>query len=260
MSDPSDWDELAPEYASRSGLMPSERELLDRLGDRVGELDMLDIGIGAGRTTEHFAPVVRRYVGIDYSPRMVEEARSRLSLPREPTLEVADARDLSDWYGSAFDVVLFSFNGIDAVEAPDRARIFGEVRRVIADEGVFAFSTHSLRTLPLSVRPRRPSLRAPVRSTLRSLRRAARLAAVNRGLDLEGARRRGWARVRDGAHDFSLVLTYVDPVYQLRQLDECGFRVSEVLDGAGRSLDPLDPGSEPHLFYLCRPHGGSRTP
>jgi SAM-dependent methyltransferase len=221
---------------------------------------MLDIGIGAGRTTEFFAPLVRTYVGIDYSPRMVEEARGRLSLQRHATVVVADARDLSRWHGRAFDVVLFSFNGIDAVDEADRPLIFDEIRRVVADDGVFAFSTHSLSALPLSLRPRRPSLRAPLRSTVRSLRRTARLAALNRSLDLDVARARGWARVRDGAHDFSLVLTYVDPAYQLRQLDECGFEVSEVLNARGRPLDPLDPGREAHLFYICRPHVGRRSP
>ena len=221
---------------------------------------MLDVGIGAGRTTERFAPIVRSYVGIDYSPRMVEEARRRCGQRSQSTIEIADARDLSRWHGWEFGLVLFSFNGIDAMVAADRVQALREIRGVIAGDGVFAFSTHSLRALPLSILPRRPSLRAPLRSTLRSLRRSARVAAVNRGLDLEAARVRGWTRVRDGAHHFSLVLTYIDPVYQLRQLDECGFGVSELLDSSGKPLDPVDPGAEAHLFYICRPHEVKRSP
>ena len=221
---------------------------------------MLDLGIGAGRTTEVFATVVGSYVGLDYSQRMIEAARRRVGDRDAALLDVADARDLSRWHGRGFDVVLFSFNGIDCVDEVDRVRILGEIRRVIAEDGIFAFSTHSLGALPLSGRVGRPSLRDPLRSMLRSLHRAARIAALNRALDLDAARVRGWARIRDGAHDFSVVLTYVDPVYQVAQLDAAGFYVSDVLDAAGRPLDRLDPGPGPHLFYLCRPHAGRPSP
>lgn len=260
MSGPSDWDRLASDYAARFGLMPAEQELVHRLAERLSDAELLDIGIGAGRTTEILAPLVSAYVGIDYSARMIEAARARVPRDVDATLHVADARDLSRWHNHDFDIVLFSFNGIDAVDAGDRVRILREVREVIGIDGIFSFSTHSLHALPLSARPRRPSRGEPLRSTLRSLHRAARLAAVNRRLDLEAARARGWARVRDGAHGFSLVLTYVDPTYQLRQLEECGFSVVDVLDSAGHRIDPQDPGREAHLFYICRPQRDNRSP
>jgi SAM-dependent methyltransferase len=247
-----EWDRLAPSYADRAGLMPPERQLLRRLKGRLESVDMLDLGIGAGRTTEIFEPLVARYVGLDFSERMVAEARRRIGSNARAVLEVADARDLSRWYGEGFDLVLFSFNGIDYVDFEDREVILREVRRVMSARGVFAFSTHSLHALPLSARPRQPSLRDPLRSTLRSLRRSLRIAALNRTLDLDAARACGWIRIRDGAHDFANVrTTYVDPDHQLRQLSSAGFDVEDVLDGAGATLDGFQPGREPHLFFIC---------
>jgi SAM-dependent methyltransferase len=246
------WDRLASSYAERAGLMPPERELLRRLHGRLHTIDMLDLGVGAGRTTEIFEPLVSAYVGVDFSEKMIAEARRRLGASTSALLEIGDVRDLSRWHGRGFDLVLFSFNGIDYVEGEERGRVLREVRRVMSSDGTFAFSTHSLNALPLSARPPRPLRRDPIRSSIRSLRRAARLAALNRTLDLDEARALGWTRIRDGAHDFANVrTTYVDPGYELRELSAAGFRVEDVLDAGGARVDPAQPGSEAHLFYIC---------
>src|SRR5215475_3747471 len=102
--------------------MPAERAVLGRLRDDLSQLEMLDIGVGTGRTGYTFAPLVKRYVGIDYSPRMIDRARALLGENGRVELRVADARNLSSVEGS-FDFVLFSYNGIDAVEHADRLRI-----------------------------------------------------------------------------------------------------------------------------------------
>lgn len=252
-----EWDRLASTYAEKSGLFPAEETLRRRLDERLPTLRMLDLGIGAGRTTEIFAGRVASYVGLDYSSEMIRAATERLGQATPAVLDVADARDLARWHGHAFELVLFSFNGIDYVDLEGRERVLREVRRVIADDGIFAFSTHSLNALPLSARPTRPSLRDPLRSTARSLRRSVRFILLNRRLDLEAARARGWARIRDGAHDFAISLTmYVEPGFQLRQLQAAGFHADEVLDSSGAPVDDLRPGRDAHLFYICRPVRG----
>ena len=249
-----DWDRLAGDYAGRSGLMPPEEALLRRLGNRLRGMDMLDLGVGAGRTTAVFAPLVARYVGLDYAAEMIDRARARPGLAPVELLAVADARDLTRWHGHGFDLVLFSFNGIDYVDVPDRRRILDEVRRCLAEDGTFAFGTHSLNALPLRHRLERPTARDPLRPLVRSMRRAVRVARLNRGLDLETARGRGWTQIRDDAHGFSIpATTYVDPAYELRELRESGFAVEDVLDASGASVSPEAPGSDAHLFYVCRP-------
>src|SRR5947209_3369732 len=53
-------------------LMPSEVACLLRYQPHFFQKDILDIGVGAGRTSSYLAPLARRYEGVDYSPVMVD--------------------------------------------------------------------------------------------------------------------------------------------------------------------------------------------
>lgn len=250
------FDRFADSYQDLS-LMPSERVLLNLLRGRLAGLAMLDLGVGAGRTGYTFAGLVDRYVGLDYSPRMVGRAEQLLAGTPGVELLVADAADVSPELGS-FDVVLFSFNGIDASSPEDRQRILEGVRSLIKDDGYFLFSTHSLGALPfdqhrpLSARLR-GSLLYRVYAAVMAVPYAYRIRKVNRDLDLVAARRQGWTLVRSMAHDFSLEDIYVDPAHQVEQLEQLGFRVEKILDPDGNeaSLDRV--GREAWFDYLCRP-------
>jgi SAM-dependent methyltransferase len=237
-------------------LMPPERRLLSLFGDRWPEVAMLDVGIGAGRTTYTFAAVAGRYVGIDYSPEMVESTRQRLGADNgRAELLVADARDLSDLRGP-FDFVLFSYNGLDSVGHEDRVVILAELRAALKPEGHFLFSSHSMNALPLATRrPKREgaSRTRAAYSWLSQMPRARRISQANRELDLDAARKRGWTIVRDGAHNFQLKVYYIDPVYQREQLRETGFEVVEVDDLDGNPVDIQNAGCDPWLHYHCRP-------
>src|SRR6476661_11077234 len=52
-------------YRGRTVLTPDEQVVLERLRDRWQEIDVLDVGVGAGRTAHTFGAISRRYVGID---------------------------------------------------------------------------------------------------------------------------------------------------------------------------------------------------
>jgi SAM-dependent methyltransferase len=252
-SDAAFWDRLSDVYTRDLALTQPERSLLTMFRGTWQDVDMLDLGVGAGRTAYTFSALTRRYVGLDFSPRMIEHARRFVGEDARTTFVVQDVRDLSPWHGQNFKLVLFSFNGIDALDPADRRVVLSEARNVIADDGVFAFSSHSLHALPFDTSLRRPALRAPLSSTYRSIRRALGLARANRQLDLELALERGWAPVRDDAHDFSLVLCYVSPGHQVAELAEVGFPSCEILDMSGRPVDAQTPGRDPHLFYVARP-------
>ena len=45
---------------------------------------------------------------------------------------------------ASFDFVLFSYNGIDTMPHTQRLQVLAEVRRVLRDDGWFAFSSHSI--------------------------------------------------------------------------------------------------------------------
>jgi SAM-dependent methyltransferase len=247
------WDRLVGEYAERLALDPPERALVVELRTQLPTMAVLDIGVGAGRTAYTLAALAGRYVGIDFSAAMIDRARALVGEDDRVSFEVADARNLSRFHGEDFGLVLFSFNGIDSVTHEERMTILREVRQVVADDGLFAFSAHSLLAFPLSSALRRPSLVNPLRSSYRSVYRSVRLAMLNRRFDLEAARQRGWARLRDDAHGFSLVQYYVMPAVQVEQLEASGFGAPRILDMRGREVDPASPGRDPYLFYICRP-------
>lgn len=249
------FEQAATDYGSRE-LQRPEQLLLGRLRERWPEISMLDIGIGSGRTTYTFAPLVREYVGLDYVPRMVELARESIGEDERTTLKVGDARQLTDVVDEAFDLVLFSYNGIDYVGHEDRLRVLAEIRRVVADDGWFCFSTHSVAALPLEPPPLGMSARRPVLSLYRAGRRLRQRRLVRRSnaaLDLDEIRARGRAVVRDAAHGFSLSTMYVTAEHQLRELADAGFGDVEVYDLSGGRVDPSRPGDDPWLYYFCRP-------
>jgi SAM-dependent methyltransferase len=239
-------------------LTPAERRTLALLADRLSSLEMLDLGVGAGRTGYTFAPLVSRYVGVDYSPRMLERA-GRLLGDEGVELVLGDARDLSGVKGS-FDFVLFSFNGIDAVGHEDRLKILSEVRRVLRPDGHFLFSSHSTGALPLDPRPERSPLFGGSRLYALYIRARAiphgwRIRKINRKLDLRLAAERGWIIVPGRGQNFQVDDYYVDPEFQVAQLREAGFEVSAIFDISGREVTLPHGGRDPWLDYLCRVPG-----
>lgn len=249
------FEEVARQYLGSRHLAPPERALLLRFRGRWDRTDMLDLGVGAGRTAYTFAAVARDYVGLDYAAPMIDLARSAIGEDAHTRFVQGDARDLSEFHGRDFDLVLFAYNGIDYAGPEDRVRILAEVRRVVAPDGCFAFSSHSLAALPFRL-PAGESGRGALRQTVdlpRTALSTARARLANRELDLEAARARGWAMVRDAAHGFRLRTFYAMPAFQRRQLLDAGFAGVEVMDRSGAPVEPDAPPRDAWLHYVCRP-------
>lgn len=138
--------EVVARYEQQDYLLAPEQRLLERLAPRLNTLRMLDLGVGAGRTTVHFAPRVGSYVGLDYAPQMVAACERRF--PGQWPFVVGDVRDLSQFADASFDLVLFSYNGLDSVPLADREQALAEIRRVCAPGAVYAGSFHNLTALP----------------------------------------------------------------------------------------------------------------
>jgi len=249
------WERDAERYAPSLALAPQEQALLGRLRERWSALSMLDLGVGAGRTAYTFAPLAATYVGIDYSEPMVDIARARIA-PRDGVrFEHGDARDLERFRSSPFDLVLFSYNGIDSVSHDDRLVILGQVFDVLAAGGLFLFSSHSLDALPLASPLQRPRRGRPLSSAYRlarSLPAAFKIRRLNAGLDLAAVRRRGWVGIPDDVYDVGMENLYVSAATQIAELEQLGFEVCEVTDRRGRAVDPRRPGRDEWLHYLCR--------
>lgn len=105
----------------------------------------LDLGCGTGRTT---APIKKRgaeVIGVDVSAPMVEKARD---FHPDVDFEVMDALDLR-FPDNHFDFVFFSFNGLDNLHpVSKRLKAMKEIRRVLKEGGIFAYSSHNSLALP----------------------------------------------------------------------------------------------------------------
>ena len=135
--------EVVDHYVRAEGLFPAERYLFAKY--IPAHSDVLDVGVGGGRTTAYLSARADRYLGVDYSDSMVHECQRRF-----PALDfmLADATDLAAIPDGSFDCAVFSFNGIDYIGS-DEARIacLRELRRVTREAGHIIFSSHNARTL-----------------------------------------------------------------------------------------------------------------
>ena len=203
---------------------------------------VLDIGIGAGRTTQALAADAKTYVGIDLAAPMVQIARSRFP---ELDLREMDMRDVpAQFAGEQFDTILISFNSIDYIPWADREPLLVGLRKLLQSSGVLMISTHSLEHLhrhPVRLRPPRqarpqPStlLTQPVEYAKQCVRLLGWLARAPKNhlrLRKHEVKGRGYAIVNDSGEHFSLLTAYVDEPTQRDQLAKAGFSVTDRIGG-----------------------------
>ncbi len=234
---------------------PAESVYLEVRRHQWAQTRLLDLGVGTGRTTWTFAPLVDSYVAVDVVPEMVDHCLATFAAhPRQQFL-VGDAQDLSRFDTASFDAVLFSYNGIDHLTSPSRARALREIWRVLKPGGSFFFSSHSLTVFPHT--PDNPGVRG--RNPLRWLQQfaahrklVARYQRLNAQVASPQVQAEGWAILSDGSHDGDMEIYYCYPHTQLKQLKEAGFEVDQVLTNQGKPiLDPQSPTPSWWNYYLC---------
>lgn len=235
-------------------LSPDEQAALNWIvANRPKVRDLLDLGVGAGRTTPPLRAITINYTGLDFSKEMVEIARQRHS---GTDFRVGDARDLKIFPDSSFDVVFFSYNGVDYVDHKGRMMIFGEVHRVLRPDGVFAFSSHNRRARKASI------WYDPDKPIVRQLGQFARtlmffplvVTAEIRHLRFRHMETRTteYEIRNDIGHGYRMLTYYISTVAQVRQLKTAGFSNIAVFDTAGHQLDTLEVLSEKSAsHWLC---------
>lgn len=235
---------------------PGERAAVEQVTAEVRGRPILDIGVGAGRTTPLLRAVSEDYLGIDYTEEMVEACRARHPGVR---VEHMDARDLSRLEANRFALAMFSFNGIDAVHVQERHKVLREVHRVLQPGGLFIVSAHNRHgpghgerprlQLDFSWNPVKLGWRALklARSLPRAWRNSRRLQALNETHE-------DWSIMNCGAHDFGIVVVYTSLAEQKRQLAAAGFETELVLDNvAGRPVaDDADTSGIWWFHYIAR--------
>lgn len=243
-------------YAQLSRLQPAESAILERLRPQLSTLKMLDIGVGGGRTTQHFAPLVEQYVGIDYSSQMIAACQQRFNHFEHPIhFEVCDARDMCQFEDNSFDLILFSYNGIDYVSHEDRLKILAEIYRIGGSDCYFCFSSHNLDALQSNLSWRNQFVWNPLELYL-NLFSTGIFWGFNISLLQKKIKDLDYVVVRDDSHLFRLETYYIRASHQIEQLDRYFDRVQiypwksrESLDIKKDSMEDI---TDLWLYYLCQ--------
>lgn len=211
------------DYRASTGFInEGERVVFDIARNRAGGGRILDIGIGGGRTTGLFQHIAGDYIGIDYTAEMVELAQRNYPGAR---FEHMDARDLSTFANASFDLVVFSYNGIDSVDAEGRQKVLAEASRVLKAGGTFVFSTFNRNWHGFGEKRARSSIvwsSDPLRLGFRLVKHAVGLVRERRFAPLE-QRDGEHAILLHRAHDFGIMVYATTPGQLRAQLGACGF-------------------------------------
>ncbi|AFY37679.1 Methyltransferase type 11 [[Leptolyngbya] sp. PCC 7376] len=242
-------------YAQLQLLQPAEQTILDRLRDKLPTMNMLDIGIGGGRTTKHFAPLVEFYTGIDYSSGMIEACEKRFQNTSDAmTLQIGDARDMAEFADDSFDFILFSFNGIDYVSHGDRLNILQEINRIGKTGCYVFFSSHNLQAMLKEFDWKSKLSFNPI-STYVNLVMCIILFLCNVSITRQKLAESSYLILKDESHNFSLQTYYIRAEEQTKQL-ETDFTDIEVYSWqTGLQIsDKKDLLTHPDLwlYYFCR--------
>jgi SAM-dependent methyltransferase len=235
-------------YQSRT-LTRAETAALLKYQPEFAQKDVLDIGVGTGRTSFYLVPLARRYEGIDYSPVMVGYLRKTMP---GVSIHLADMRCISCFEDGTFDFVFAPNNVIDAVDHAGRLLALREVHRLLRPGGTLMFATHNRHYAHAMRGPQLEVSRNPARQlTLVSewLKRAMNHRRVGSLRTLAD----NYALLNDEGHDYACIHYYIGHSEQKQQLAELGFEVAEVFDHVGQSLPASDPASaSPYLMYVAK--------
>jgi SAM-dependent methyltransferase len=233
-------------YISRS-LMPAETACLSKYEQYLSGRDILDIGVGAGRTSRYLAPLARRYEAIDYSPVMVQYVKRTLP---QISVNQADFRDLRSFEDGSFDFVFATANVIDTLSHQDRLRALSEVSRVLRPGGILAFSTHNIHHMQAFSGPRLDWSWNPIRLGFDAVKYLLGSWNYPRVAPLRTTTPE-YALLNDPGHFYACLHYYVARPTVSSQLAGAGMRLLDVFDTRGNVVVETDDDSEnPWLLYV----------
>lgn len=208
---------------------------------------MLDIGVGAGRTTLHFAELTKEYVGIDTSEKMIKVCEERfVNMDKGISFKVCNVRDMKNFGDNYFDFILFSYNGIDYLNHIGRLEALREIKRVGKQGSLFCFSSHNIYSLKKEFsfswsKNLLYILKFPITRLLNP--------------SPEELEKMEYVLINDSSHLFSLVTYYIKPEKQIDQLTELGFKNIKVFSlEEGKEIKTISNLSyikDRWLYYVC---------
>ncbi len=238
-----DLDQFVADYETHKGWNDiGEMKVLMSVAHAVRGRPVLDVGMGTGRTAPLLWLLTDDYVGIDYAPNMVEQAKAVL-----PGLDfrVGDVRDLRNFDDGSKALVLFSFNGLHCLDHDSRPAALANMARVVATGGYLAYSTLNLesphprkRPWTSPERPDQKGVERAVRWTYRWLQWGLRMTSnMKNWRQSQTSRRRGdgWANEPSAGSRWRLILHFTTLARAKAELAATGLELERVI-----TLDGVD--------------------
>jgi len=97
---------------------------------------ILEVGCGMGRTCKWIAPNVKKYVGVDFIPEMIEKAKSYNEKLDNSEFFVNDGKTLSIFDNQIYDKV-YSELAFQHMTKPIQESYVKEIYRVLKKDGIF---------------------------------------------------------------------------------------------------------------------------
>lgn len=228
-------------YNALSELQSCEKLLFEKY--LSAESRILDIGIGAGRTTGFLFDQGDSYIGIDLSYEMIRAARIKFPAV---DLRTMDARDLSVIESESMNLVVFSFNGIDNVPTTEgREKVFLEVRRCLVEGGIFIYSSHNSDYFLELPALKGASFERQIWRIIRSIGVTVR----NLSRVFEESYRKGNGFRIDNVHGNAGLICHVGTrAFLLQEFESYGF---ECLDIIGNRYPEWSPNLASNWFYIA---------
>lgn len=230
-------------------LTAAESICLSKYQSYIQNKDVLDIGVGTGRTSRYLAPLARRYEAVDYSPVMVDYVKRALPLIN---VRHADFRDLTVFAHESFDFILATDNVIDALPHHDRLRALGEAYRVLRPGGILVFSCHNIRYKRAFSGPRLRWSSNPVRFAANCAGYVLSLWNHVRVAPLRTATPE-YALLNDPGHRYACLHYYASRSTVCSQLASAGLKCLEAFDRRGQILvESADDGEASSILYVAQ--------
>jgi ubiquinone/menaquinone biosynthesis C-methylase UbiE len=241
-------------------LWPVEAAVLSSLANEIRDQPILDIGIGAGRTTPYLQNISADYTGIDYSEKMIEAAKEKYG---GANLLVCDARRMSAFHDGQFKAAFFFGGGICDMSGADRMLTLREVHRVLQGDGIFVLAAHNL-----DVRIAQPCpfpdwdwLGRPMATVKDNLRRMRAYISFWANRASRKIHDKGYAVLMDYEDCYDewtktpgmlLRTYYITRKLQVRQMLDTGFSSAHIVDKAGRIMDEQEEVKQGFLMCIAR--------
>ena len=234
---------------NETGLCPAETMAFLRYRDTFLGKRVLDIGVGAGRTTRALRDLASDYLGIDLSLPMLDACRAA-----HPGVRLAhmDLRELSRFDAASFDFAMGSYAVLDVLPQHERLQALDAIHRLLSPGGHFVFSAHNRASRWAGQPPRLMSSRNPVRLAAEMRRFLLARLHHTRLKPLERIEP-DYALLNDMAHSWRGVFYYIGQGAQRDQLQQAGFAVLDVVGENGRLVGPDDDTTQDgSLYYVTR--------